>query len=110
MNGDISLVKEGGKSGSHRDARMLMRVFARMSERLEASTGNPVITFSCNKQFGYYCNGIVRIGCQEHPLEHWLDNYEDICKKLKAKKDDVEYCRIILNVLKRDFALTKKTG
>jgi hypothetical protein len=105
---DIFIEKNRETSTTQRDANMLMRIFQRMSERIEDALLKPVIMFGCNKQFGYYCDGVVRIGCQEHPIEYWVENYEEICKKLKAKKKDVEYCKIILNVLERDFHVNKK--
>lgn len=108
MTEDVSIISEDLKSNSQRDARILSRVFQRMSERLEELLKKPVITFSHNKQFGYFCDGMVRIGCQEHHIDHWLEHCENICNRVKAKKEDIENCKKILSMLD-DFVRWQST-
>ena len=64
-------------------------------------TFTSIYSFTLGKNFGYYFNGIVTIGCTELPLEQWLKDYKKIGKANGYTDQDIENYGIQLEALSR---------
>jgi len=56
----------------------------------------PSIFICGTKHNFFYMNGKIRIGCEEHPVKYWLENYKSIGKINNYSDDQVnEYYQYI---------------
>jgi len=63
-------------------------------------TFTSVYSFTLGKNFGYYFNGVVKIGCIELPLEQWLKDYKKIGRENNYTEQDIENYGNMLKFLK----------
>jgi len=52
--------------------------------------GKRIITFQGNKDFAYYVDGYIKIGCEYHTLDYWIKNYERIGTEAEYSSEDIE--------------------
>ena len=52
--------------------------------------GKTILTFQAGKEFAYSADGRIKIGCEEHTIDEWLKNYEEICKKHEFSETEIE--------------------
>ena len=45
--------------------------------------------FYIGKHFGYYHEGLLKIGCTEHPLDYWVEKYEVIGRNANYSDNDI---------------------
>ena len=58
--------------------------------------GKDIFTFSFNKNFGYYCDGYIKIGCKYMNIDQWIEKGERIGIDNSYSKTDISrYLKII---------------
>jgi hypothetical protein len=62
-------------------------------------TNTELITFNLGKDPAFYCKGILRIGCDNYSIEHWVNSYEEIGKENDYSKEEIELYGNVINLL-----------
>lgn len=63
---------------------------ANLSEAILNNIKNKqIITFQSGKDFAYYCDGYVKIGCKYLSLAEWLENYVTIGENNHYSDDEI---------------------
>jgi len=57
---------------------------------LRGIKGKEIVAFNGPKHFGYYCDGVVEIGCISLPLSEWLEEYESIGKENDYSENEID--------------------
>jgi hypothetical protein len=58
-----------------------------------------IISFTAGRHFAFYHEGYLKIGCEGHSLDHWVENFEKIGKAEDYPKHTiVEYGILIRTV------------
>ena len=60
------------------------------SADLSEIKGKEILTFQAGKDFAYSCDGFIKIGCMEHPIEYWLNNFEEIGKDNDYTENEIK--------------------
>ena len=51
-----------------------------------------------------FCDGFVKIGCENNTLDWWLKNYREVGTNNNYSEKDIENYGAILNFIKENFA------
>ena len=62
--------------------------------------GKKIDTFHYNKHFAYYCDGILKIGCESKTPEEWLECYKELGKEHNYTELEIEMYLRFINMCK----------
>jgi len=62
--------------------------------------GKKIIVFHYNKHFSYYCDGILKIGCELKKPQEWLECYQKLGKKHNYTEQEIEMYLKFINICK----------
>ena len=64
--------------------------------------GKEIITLQAGKHFAYYCDNLIKIGCETHNVQFWLKNYKEIAAfHCYSKQNTKDYGNFIKFIAKR---------
>ena len=52
--------------------------------------GKIIYSFSASKHFAYMCDDIIKIGCENHPIDYWLAHYKEIGTEARYSKEEIK--------------------
>ena len=58
-----------------------------------------IISFQLGKHFGFYHEGMVKIGCKSDSLENWLKDFEEVGKKEDYSDQEIKLYGLQLKLL-----------
>jgi len=59
-----------------------------------------ILSFQLGKHFAFYHEGYLKIGCQGHSLEYWVENVNEIGKDNNYSESEIRRYTIFINSLK----------
>ena len=65
--------------------------------------GKEILTFQAGKDFAYSCDGFIKIGCMEHPIEYWLNNFEEIGKDNDYTENEIRLYGIFIKFISAEL-------
>ena len=73
------------------------------SADLSEIKGKEILTFQAGKDFAYSCDGFIKIGCMEHPIEYWLNNFEEIGKDNDYTENEIRLYGIFIKFISAEL-------
>jgi len=71
-----------------------------LNANLTEIKGKKIVAFHYIKHFAYYCDGILKIGCESKKPQEWLECYKELGKKHDYTEQEIEMYLRFINMCK----------